>query len=264
MQDPAELFCPNLDCPSRGQVGKANISIHSQKERRYLCNVCQHTFSTTKGTLFYRLRTEPQIVIWVLVLLAHGRPLPAIVAAFELDPRTVREWQKRAGQHCEAVHQHLVGSQPLDLQQVQADEIKVKAQGGSYWMALAMMVATRLWLGGVVSATRDPDLITALVAQVRRLALYRPVLIAVDGLASYVTAFEKAFWIPVRRFAGATGRPRLEVWLHLTLVQVVKQRYGKTLQIERRVVRSMLATVQRLVHASQGTEGIKIPLSLNG
>ncbi|HOV48022.1 MAG: hypothetical protein KBH71_09370 [Anaerolineae bacterium] len=80
-----------------------------------------------EGTLFYRLRTEPQIVIWVLVLLAHGCPLPALVAAFELDPRTVREWQKRAGQHCEAVHQHLVGSQPLDLQQVQADEIKVNA-----------------------------------------------------------------------------------------------------------------------------------------
>jgi len=30
---------------------------------------------------------------------------------------------------------------------VQADEIKVKALMGTYWMALAMAVGTRLWLG---------------------------------------------------------------------------------------------------------------------
>jgi len=136
-----------------------------------------------------------------------------------------------------------------------ADEIKVKAQR-ELLDGPAMMVATHLWPGSVVSTTRDLDLITALVAQVCRMSLYRLVLIAVDGLASYVTAFERAFRIPVRRFAGAKGRPRLDVWPHLTLVQVVKPRHGKTLQIERRVVRGTLATVQRLVHGGQGMGGI--------
>jgi hypothetical protein len=35
---------------------------------------------------------------------------------------------------------------------VQADEIKVKSYRRSFWLAMALMVPTRLWLGGVVSA----------------------------------------------------------------------------------------------------------------
>ncbi len=44
--------------------------------------------------------------------------------------------------------------------QVQADEIKVKTQQGTVWMALGLMVSTR-WLGGVVSGKRDKALIGA-------------------------------------------------------------------------------------------------------
>ncbi|MBK8989670.1 MAG: hypothetical protein IPM39_27040 [Chloroflexi bacterium] len=57
-------FCPNDDCPARGQVGKGNIRSHSQKEKRCYCTECNRTFVITKGTPFYRLRTDPQIVIW--------------------------------------------------------------------------------------------------------------------------------------------------------------------------------------------------------
>jgi hypothetical protein len=42
----------------------------------------------TKGTLFYRLRTNPQTAMCVIVLLAYGCPLPAIVKAFGLYERT--------------------------------------------------------------------------------------------------------------------------------------------------------------------------------
>jgi hypothetical protein len=48
----------------------------------------------------------------VIVLLAYGCPIQAIVKAFLLDERTVRDWQKRAGQHCQQVHEHLVASEP--------------------------------------------------------------------------------------------------------------------------------------------------------
>jgi hypothetical protein len=40
------------------------------------------------------------------------------------------------------VHQHLV-EQPRDLQEVQADELRVKRQGAIVWIALAMHTATR-------------------------------------------------------------------------------------------------------------------------
>jgi hypothetical protein len=39
-----------------------------------------------------------------MVLLAYGCPIQAIVKAFLLDEHTVRDWQKRAGQHCQQIH----------------------------------------------------------------------------------------------------------------------------------------------------------------
>lgn len=39
------------------------------------------------------------------------------------------------GEHCQAVHEAVIGGSRLDLEQVQADEIKVKTQGGVLWMA---------------------------------------------------------------------------------------------------------------------------------
>ena len=146
--NPETLFCLNPTCPAKGRVGEGNISVHSESEGRCRCAVCGDTFSQRKGTIFYRLRTEPTVVILVLTLLAYGCPVQAAAKAFELDERTVKAWWQRAGAHCESFHQYILGESQLDLQQVQADEIKVKTQGGSIWMAMAMMVSTRLWLGG--------------------------------------------------------------------------------------------------------------------
>ena len=148
--DPTTIFCPNLACPARGQSGQGNIGIHSRKGQRFICTQCRKTFAATKGTAFYRLRTPAETVVLVLTLLAHGCPLQAIVVAFGFDERTVAAWWARSGRQGQAVPEYLV-EQPRDLGQVQADEIRVKKQGGIVWMALAMMVSTRLWLGGEVS-----------------------------------------------------------------------------------------------------------------
>ena len=144
--------------------------------------------------------------MWVIVLSVYGCPIQAIVKAFGLDERTVCDWHRRAGQHCQRVHEQLVESSQHDLQQVQADEIKVKTQKGIFWMALAIWVPTRLWMGGVVSPKRDLDLIQALADKVRSMALCRPLLLAVDVLASYVSAFRHAFRSKFPRQTGETGR----------------------------------------------------------
>ncbi|HSQ17799.1 MAG TPA: hypothetical protein VLM83_08890 [Anaerolineales bacterium] len=90
--NPREIFCPNIACPARGQIGKGNIGVHSQKDQRYICEVCNETFAATKGTIFYRLRSDPQTVLHVITLLAYGSPIQAIVNAFGLDERTVQDW----------------------------------------------------------------------------------------------------------------------------------------------------------------------------
>jgi transposase-like protein len=250
--NPHEIFCPNIDCPARGQSGKGNIHIHSQREKRYVCEVCEQTFATSTGTIFYRLRSNPQIVMYVIVLLAYGCPIQAIVKAFLLDERTVRNWQKRAGQHCQCVHEHLVEKSRHDLEQVQADEIKAKTQQGTLWMALAIWVPTRLWMGGVVSPKRDMDLIQSLADKVRQMALCRPLLLAVDGLASYVSAFRNAFRSKFPRQAGEIGRCKMVSWSAIFIVQVVKQRIEGVINVERRIAQGTQVMVESLIHKTQG------------
>jgi transposase-like protein/IS1 family transposase len=248
--DPATTFCPRLACPARGQTGQGNIGIHSRKDKRFLCTACHKTFSATKGTAFYRLRTVAETVTLVVTLLAHGCPPQAIVVAFGFDERTVASWMVRGGVQGQAVQEHLV-EQPRDLGQVQADEIRVKKQGGIVWMALAMMISTRLWLAGEVSERRDMPLIRRLIERVRRCAAPRPLLVCTDGLCSYIRAIRETFRDPVH--TGKGGRPRLRPWRHVLIAQVVK-RYERrrVVETERRIVDGTPARVETLRRRSQG------------
>lgn len=248
--NPQEVFCPNIDCHARGQVGKGNIGVHSQAEKRYICHECHQTFTDTKGTIFYRLRTDAQTVMLVITLLAYGCPLKAIVKAFGFHEKTVKEWWRRSGEHCRVVHEHIIGGSQLDLQQVQADEIKGKGFGQTFWMAMAMMVSTRLWLGGAISHKRNLDLIQALANQIRQIALCREMLLAVDGLSSYVKAFRRAFRTPFN--GGKGGRRRLLSWPNIAIVQVVKQRQKGRLTIDRRIVQGCSQMITRLLEITQG------------
>jgi IS1 family transposase len=248
--DPSAAFCPNFECHARGQIGQGNIGIHSQKDQRFICKECRKTFSATKGTVFYRLRTSAQTVVTVVTLLAHGCPVQAIVAAFGLDPRTVADWWSRSGRQSQAVHESLV-EQPRDLGQVQADEIRVKKQGAIVWMAMAMMVKTRLWLGGEVSEHRDMPLIRRLIERVRACALHRPLLFCTDGLSSYIRAIRETFRDPVHTDKG--GRPRLRPWRNVLIAQVVKRcERRRVVEIERRMVDGTPARVETLRRRSQG------------
>jgi len=248
--DPTTTFCPNRACPARGQRGQGNIGIHSRQAKRFICKQCHKTFTATKGTVFYRLRTSAEQVVIVMTLLAHGCPLQAIVAAFRLDERTVADWWARAGQQGQAVQEYLV-EQPRDLGHVQADEIRVKTQGDIVWMALAMMVRTRLWLAGEVSAQRDMPLIRRLIERARRCAVHRPLLFCTDGLCTYMRAIRETFRDPV--YTGVQGRPRLRPWRNLCIAQVVK-RYAqrRVVAVERRIVDGIPARVETLRRRSHG------------
>jgi hypothetical protein len=251
--NPQEVFCPNAACYARGQLGQGNITIHSQREQRYRCTLCHKTFSARVGTPFYRKQYSEDLIAQVVTLVAHGCPEAAVVAAFQLHPRTVREWITAAGQHCAAGQQHFV-EQPRDLGQVQADEVCVTTQAGHIWMAMALQVPTRLWLGGVLSPTRDQHLIRQLAALIARCALVAPLLIAVDGLVSYVAALQRACR---SRTARPGKRPAVMPWPELVIGQVVKQRVQRRLvRVTRRLAQGTEAALAQLVAATQGTGGL--------
>src|SRR3954454_16398114 len=234
--DPQSQFCGNPDCTARGQLGLGNISVHGRKERRYRCSACGRTFAATRDTPSYRLKKSADLVTLVITLLCHGCPVQAIVAAFGLDERTVADWRDRAGRHAHQLHDHRALQGQVELGHVRADELYVKAVAQRPWMAMAMAVPSRLWLGGAVSARRDLTLIMAVVGMVRHAAKGMNFLACVDALASYVTAFARVFRDPVR--TGRRGRPKLAAIPGLLLGQVVKHRSGRRLvDVTRLVVR---------------------------
>src|SRR5215510_2850241 len=217
VMDPTTVCCPNGHCHARGQTGQGNIGIHAQKEQRFLCHACRKAFSARTGTVFYRLRTSAETVVLVVTLLAHGCPVQAIVAAVGFDERTVAAWWARSGRQGQAVHEPLV-EQPRDLGQGQADALRVKQQGGIVGMALAMMVKTRVWLGGEVSEQRAMPLIRRLLARVRRCATHRPLWVCTEGLCASIRAMRATLRDPGHTDMG--GRPRLRAWRSILMAQV--------------------------------------------
>src|SRR5947209_6580051 len=119
--DPSKQFCPNSACSARGQIAAGNIRIHSYQPQRYRCRTCNKTFSARRGTMMEGLRTPTELVVIVVILLAYGCPVQAIVQAYSLDERTVADWQKRAGKHCQQVHQAIVEQGHVQTHHVQAD-----------------------------------------------------------------------------------------------------------------------------------------------
>ena len=243
---PEQVVCPNSACGASGRIG-----VHSHKERRYICHTCKRTFADTTGTLLYRLKQPLDLVLLVLTLLAYGCPIPAVVAAFGLDERTIAAWQDKAGQHAKRVQEQLVCHGTIDVGQVQADELYTKTQAGPVWIASAMTVFSRLWLWGAISWNRDEALITPVIEHARAAALPgKPILFAVDGFSAYVSAILKVFRDPL--YTGKRGRPRLLVWDDLHIVQVVKQRVGKRLVgITRRLAHGSLAQAEAIMHTTQ-------------
>jgi transposase-like protein len=248
---PELAVCPNPACGASHRIG-----VHSHQERRYKCHACTRTFSETVGTPLYGLKHPIWLVVLVLTLLAYGCPIPAIVAACALDERTVAAWQQKAGLHAKQVQEQVVCQGQVELGQVQGDELYVKTQRGTVWMATAMTVFSRLFIWGAVAKERDTALITQVVTQVRAAARRgQPILWAIDGFAAWPKAILQVFREPVH--TGKRGRPRLVVWTEVHIVQVVKQYRGRRLSgVQRRLAHGCLHCAEAVMHATQVGLGV--------
>lgn len=241
------VFCPNMACRDKHEVGKGNIVSHGKGRQRCKCKSCGKTFSYRRGTLFYGLRSDVQLVTWVVGLMAWGCPLKAIVSVFEVDERTVADWLHRAGSYAETFHhQHI---QEHELQQVQVDEIRLKMQRQVLWIAMALSVGSRLWLGAVCRVSRDKQLARQIMTCVYNWAKKVPLVIAFDGWSAYPTAAKFIFREP--EWSGKVGGARKRLWKELHLVQLVKQEAQQWV-MARRVVSGSYKTIRRLLNVTQG------------
>jgi transposase-like protein len=254
MEQPA-LHPALMTCPRCGGTGR--IGIHSYPERRYRCHACGRTFAESQGTAFFGLHYPIWVVVLVDTLLAFGCPVAAIVAAFYLDERTVLSWQRKASQHGQRVQAMMAQHHPVELGQVQPDELCVTTQHGKVWVATAVSVFSRLFLGGAVSPHRDYHLIDRLMDQIYQVAAAIPqtVLFAVDGFSAYPKAILKRFY--TKRYTGKPGRPRHLPWPDLHIVQVVKSRRGRKLkEVARNLVYGSRDVAYSLIAATQVEGGM--------
>jgi len=203
------------------------------------------------------LRKPTNLIVVVVTLLAYGCPLQAIVRAYGLDERTIASWRDRAGRHCQGVHQALIEQGKLDLRHIQADEMRIKGCSMIAWMGLALMVSTRLWLGGAVSLTRDTRLADRLMGQVRACAqALCAVLVCTDGWAPYPGSIKRAFRDKIKR-AGRPGRPGFQVWPHLQIGTVVKHRVNKRVRaVTHQLSSGTWEQARTLLERSRGGKGL--------
>jgi transposase-like protein/IS1 family transposase len=251
--DASKQFCPNQTCSARGQMGAGNIRIHSYQPQRYRCRTCNKTFSARRGTMMEGLRTPSELVVIVVILLAYGCPVQALVHAYGLDERTVADWQRRAGKHCQQVHQAIVEQANVSTSQVQADEIRAKGRKLVIWMGMAIDATSRLWLAGVVSVSRDRELADRLLQQVRLCCHFvQGLLICTDGWNAYPNSILRAFREKVKRTAGR-GRCCLEVWPGLCIATIIKHTKNKrVVEVTRTMTRGSLEKAQELLEKTAG------------
>jgi hypothetical protein len=121
----------------------------------------------------------------------------------------------------------------------------------------ALAIQSRLWLGGVVSMSRERELIRTLLSRVRACGSVRAVLLCTDGLASYPKAAIHLFREPLR--TGRVGRPRLILPEGVMIAQAIK-RYARhrVLDVLRRIVTGANEAVVARLRATQGSEGAVI------
>jgi IS1 family transposase len=150
------------------------------------------------------------------------------------------------------VHQALVVKPQLNLTHVQADEIRAKGRGMVVWMAMALMVSTRLWLGGVVSASRDRVLADRLLVLVRACAQgVAALLVCTDGWAAYPNSIRRAFREKVK--GKGAGAPRLGVWPQLVIGRVIKHTQAKRVgEVTHELVQGTRRAAMRLLRTSGG------------
>jgi len=162
-----------------------------------------------------------------------------------------------SGRQCRLLHGRIVQAGGVPFAQVQADELRVRVVGGVVWLASAISVTSRLWLGGAVRVRRDRRLIRTLLEGVRACGAFDALLLCTDGLSSHPKQALSVLREPLR--TGKRGRPRPLLPEGLMVAQAIK-RYARRRVIGavRRVVRGTEAAVRSRLVPTQGSESAVI------
>ena len=120
-------FCPHEECPDYGKLQKeqkkTNITRYGNTKagrQRYRCNTCGRTFTETKGTIFYRKRTDEAEILETLALIAEGSRQSSLSRVKGHKENTIASWLREAAKHIEEVEERLMAEYRLERGQLDA------------------------------------------------------------------------------------------------------------------------------------------------
>jgi IS1 family transposase/transposase-like protein len=242
--------CPNKNCECFGRVNKGNISsiaryqTKSGKRRVFHCSCCGTSFSETRDTVFFDLRTPEEKVIMALKMILVRVNLSDISFVLGIKEETVLKWLDRASKKAEEINKVLL--KDIEATEVQLDEMwsfvrrKIsekagndiespqEAQDGRQWVWISYAPEFRLILAAVVGPRTFETALT-LIEMTARIVLGVPVFFS-DGFSCYFQALIE-YYHQMKTFArtGKKGRPKnpvKEPHPELVYGQVVKKRKG--------------------------------------
>jgi hypothetical protein len=118
--------CPYSECArfklmNRGHVSAISTSLTASGKRRIFCGRdCRPTFSETRDTVFFDLRTPEAQVIMALKRLLVRADLAGISCVLGVTEDTVLEWLRRAARKAPEINTHRLRELPVTP--VQLDE----------------------------------------------------------------------------------------------------------------------------------------------
>jgi len=242
--------CPNKGCKDYGQVNQGNISCissymtESGKRRIFRCNSCGETFSETRDTVFFDLRTSEEKVMMALKMVLVQVSLSGISFVLGVKEETVLKWLERAYKKADEINKVLLRDLPVT--EVQLDELwsfvrrKISEQAGSetespqeaddgrQWIWVSYAPQFRLILAMVVGPRTFETALT-LIQITAGIVLGIPCFFS-DGFSCYMQALIECYHkIKVFPRTGQRGRPKdpiKEPHPDLVYGQVVKERKG--------------------------------------
>jgi len=120
-------FCPNEGCPEYKKLERERKKPNIQKygktkagRQRYRCKTCGQTFTETKGTIFYRKRTEEAEILETLALIAEGSRVSSLSRVKGHKEDTILAWLREAAEHAEEVEEYLMANYRLERGQLDA------------------------------------------------------------------------------------------------------------------------------------------------
>lgn len=253
--------CPNAKCPLFKLMDRGNVSAistymtESGKRRIFRCQRCETTFSETRDTVFFDLRTSEEKVLMALKMLLVRVDLSGISFVLGVHEETVLAWLVRAAAKAHEINEHLLRDLPVTQVQLderwnfmarkharetdEAGESLPEGEDGRQWIWVSFAPELRLMIAAVVGP-RTLDTAKEVVAVTKARVAGIPAFFS-DGFTCYLAALIAAFHV-VTTFArtGKRGRPRkpvCEPHPDLVYAQLVKQKkQDKLLTLSTRVV----------------------------